>query len=89
MRISKVAQAGSTEAGDILVTVKPAEEKGITIDLQSKKVILKQFGPQMESVICDTLLKCGINDVFIQAQDNGALDFTIIARVTTALGRAM
>lgn len=89
MKVLKCADAGSTEAGDILVTVSPAEGQGIRIDLQSKKVILKQFGSQIEKVIRDTVLKLGIDDVAIQAKDNGALDYTISARVEAALIRSV
>jgi citrate lyase subunit gamma (acyl carrier protein) len=89
MKISKTAQAGKAEASDILITLMPSEEKGIKVELQSKKVILKQFGTQIEKVIRDTVQKAGLEDVLVQAKDNGALDYTIRARVETAIRRAL
>lgn len=89
MNILRVSEAGSSEPGDIFVSVRPAEEKGIRMNLQSKKVILKQFGPQMEQVIRDTVLQHGIENIQLEAKDNGALDYTIRARVATAINRAV
>jgi len=89
MKIVRTAEAGATEPGDIFVTVRPTEEKGIKIDLQCKSVIRKQFGPHIEKVIQDTVLKAGVENIFIEAKDKGALDYTIRARVETAIYRAI
>ncbi|VBB05254.1 citrate lyase acyl carrier protein citd [Lucifera butyrica] len=86
--ISRPGQAGTVESNDIMVTVAPAEPgKGIAIELKSP--VAKQFGRQIRAVIIDTLQECGISDAAVFANDKGALDCTIRARVKTAVGRAL
>lgn len=36
MQLSKVGEAGAAESGDILVTVTPAQEAGIQVELTGK-----------------------------------------------------
>lgn len=89
MKITKSAQAGAQESNDILITVTPNVHGGIQVELESKRVILKQFGKQMERVIREKVEEMGVEDVTIKAQDKGALDYTIKARVQAALERAL
>ncbi|KLU59083.1 citrate lyase acyl carrier protein [Peptococcaceae bacterium CEB3] len=88
MLITKTAQAGSTVKSDVLITVSPSETPGIHLELKSKDVILKQFGKQIEKVIMDKVKELGADNVNIRAEDKGALDYTIRARVQAALERA-
>lgn len=87
MNISKVAKAGTLESNDILVMVMPAEKPGIELELES--IVMKQFGDQIRETIMNTLKNMGVSDVHIKAQDKGALDYTIEARIETALNRAI
>lgn len=88
MALRKPGQAGTIESNDIFVTVSPAEPgTGIAINLVSP--VVQKYGKQIQSVIRDTLLQLGVNDVLVSANDKGALDCTIRARVTTAIARAM
>lgn len=89
MKITKTAQAGAQESNDILITVLPNEQGGVQVQLEAKGVILKQFGKQMEQVIRDMVEEMGVEDITIKAQDKGALDYTIRARVQAALERAL
>ncbi len=84
MEILKPAMAGSVESNDILIKV--SEGSGITIDLESE--FMKQYGDDIENVIRETLKENGVENVYIEAKDKGAIDFTIRARVITALKRA-
>lgn len=86
MNITHVAKAGTLESNDILVMVMPAETPGITLELES--IVMQQFGDQIRATILNTLKAMGVSDVRIKAQDKGALDYTIEARVETALRRA-
>lgn len=86
MNIIRVAKAGTLESNDILVMVMPAEKPGIELELES--IVIKQFGDQIREAILKTLKIMGVQDVRIKAQDKGALDYTIGARVETALIRA-
>tara|TARA_B100000965_G_C19241944_1_gene604764 strand:+ start:304 stop:567 length:264 start_codon:yes stop_codon:yes gene_type:complete len=87
VKISKAARAGTMESNDIYVMVYPSENSGIVIELES--VVIKQFGNQIRSVIKETLDILGVKDVHIIAKDRGALDYTIKARVETAIKRAI
>lgn len=87
MNIKAPAKAGTMESNDIYVMVKPNEGGGVIIDLQS--VVMKQFGKQIEEVILKTLNKLDVKNVHIIAIDRGALDYTIRARVETAIKRAI
>lgn len=86
-QLRQPAQAGTLESSDILITLAPAPAgSGINIELTSPT--LQRFGRQMRAVIEQTLHDEGIADAQIQANDKGALDCTIIARVKTAVLRA-
>ena len=85
MKIIKPAKAGTFESNDIYVMVMPNEGNGIELELES--IVMQQFGDEIKMVIMDTLKELGIEDVIIRAQDKGALNYTIKARVETAIKR--
>ncbi|SDY61958.1 citrate lyase subunit gamma (acyl carrier protein) [Proteiniborus ethanoligenes] len=87
MNIKTPAKAGTMESSDIYIMVQPNDEGGIIIDLES--IVMKQFGKQIEEVILNTLDKLNINNIHLVAKDRGALDYTIRARVETAIKRAI
>lgn len=89
MKLTKIGVAGTEESSDIVITVAPADEAGIHIELSGKPVVLKQFGRQMKAVITQTVKACGVENVKVSAKDSGALDYTIIARVRAAVLRAV
>ncbi|MGL5245261.1 MAG: citrate lyase acyl carrier protein [Sarcina sp.] len=84
MEIKKSAMAGTLESSDISIAIEPSEN-GIIIDLNS--TVEKQFGKQIKKVIMDTLKALGVDNVTIRANDKGALDCVIKARVETAVLR--
>ena len=86
MEINKPAKAGTMESNDIYVMIMPNPKGGIEINLQS--IVMKQFGEEIKSVILDTLVKLGVKNIIINAQDKGALNYTIKARIETAIKRA-
>ncbi|HHY26798.1 MAG TPA: citrate lyase subunit gamma, partial [Desulfitobacterium dehalogenans] len=73
MKISATAQAGALEANDVLVTVMPNDQGGVQILLETKRVILKQFGKQIEEVVRGKVSEMDVDDVIIKVQDKGAL----------------
>lgn len=87
MVILKTAQAGTVESNDILILVAPAEP-GTGLSLELISPVLKQYGEQIKAVIMNTLKQQGVADAMVQANDKGALDCTIRARVLTAVDRA-
>lgn len=86
MKVNKVAKAGTLESNDILIMVMPNDKPGIEIELGS--IVMKQFGDQIHKVLSSKAKKLGLDGVKIQAQDKGALDYTIEARLETAVNRA-
>lgn len=86
MKIVNPAKAGTMESNDIYIMVYP-NEKGNEIQLDS--IVLKQFGKQIEKVIMDTLRELEVENALVVAKDRGALDYTIKARVETAIKRAL
>ncbi|SDF36674.1 citrate lyase acyl carrier protein [Sporolituus thermophilus] len=87
-KLIKPAQAGTVESSDILIVLAPAEPgTGITIELVSP--VIKQYGEHIRSMIVKTLNAHGIVDAHVHANDKGALDYTIEARVTAAVKRAL
>ena len=86
MEINKPAKAGTMESNDIYVMIMPNPKGGIEINLQS--IVMKQFGEEIESVILDTLVELGVENIIVNAQDKGALNYTIKARIETATKRA-
>ncbi|MCM0649439.1 citrate lyase acyl carrier protein [Clostridium swellfunianum] len=87
MKITKVAKAGTLESNDILVMVSPNEDGGVNLLLES--IVIKQFGDQIRKVILEKVDEMEIKDISIKAQDKGALDFAIAARVEAAIKRAV
>ena len=86
--LKKTGQAGTVESNDILVSVSPGNQgSGVVVNLTSP--VEKQYGEQIRTVIADTLTVCGITDVVVAANDRGALDCTIKARVETAVARGI
>ena len=86
MKIHDVGIAGTLESSDISIYVEENTGKGIQIELKS--TVENQFGKQIREVIKETLSELGVTDVIVRANDKGALDCTIRARVLTAVNRA-
>lgn len=85
--LKKAAQAGTLESSDMLVNIAPAPSgAGITVQLVSPT--LQQYGRHMKNVIHGVLAECGVTDAIVDANDKGAVDFVIAARVKTAVLRA-
>ncbi|MCC5908882.1 MAG: citrate lyase acyl carrier protein [Clostridiaceae bacterium] len=87
MDIKTPAKAGTMESNDIYVIVQPNDEGGIIIELES--IVMKQFGKKIKEVILETLEALNIKNIHLSAKDRGALDYTIKARVETAVKRGM
>lgn len=80
------AWAGTMESSDIYVEVAPLAP-GSGIDLTVNSVVYAQFGDAIEKTIMETLESLGIDDMKVIANDRGAVDCTIKARVETAVCR--
>ncbi len=86
MVIKIPATAGSLESSDAMITIKPNDEGGIVLDLQSS--VEKQYGQQIKDVIMETLHNFEVEKAIVSIVDKGALDCTLKARMETAIYRA-
>ncbi|WP_040210103.1 citrate lyase acyl carrier protein [Clostridium polynesiense] len=86
MEVKKIAKAGTLESNDILIMVSPNEDNKVEIDIES--IVMKQFGHEIKRVIEEKLKELSVTSVKLKAQDKGALNYTIGARVETAIKRA-
>lgn len=87
MILVRTGQAGTLESSDILITISPAESaSGIVLKLNSP--VIKQYGCHIENVIKGVMHEQGIVHATIHANDRGALDCTIKARMLTAIARS-
>ncbi len=84
-KIVKTGRAGSLESNDLIVEIEPADDLIIEI----KSVVEDIFKDQIENVVRLTLKDLNIDKAKIRIDDRGALDFTISARVETAVKRAL
>ena len=79
----KVGVAGSASSNDVLITVQSCDK--LVIEITS--IVDAFFHDQIEKVIKDTLNELNIKNIKVTCQDKGALDYTIKARLVTALTR--
>ena len=61
--------------------------KSETTEVHIESIVFEQFGEQIKEVILDTLKECGVEQVKVECFDKGALDYTVKARLLTALHR--
>ncbi len=86
-KLQTTAQSGTLESSDIMILLAPGESgAGIQIELISP--VKQQFGDHIKRMIEQTIESHGIKDSVVHANDKGALDYTIIARVKSAIMRA-
>jgi len=82
----KEAQAGRQEKkGDIFIRLEKRESGGVEIELTSS--VEAMFGGAIRDAISTTLEKLGVDNVKVTAEDRGALDYVISARVEAAARR--
>lgn len=79
----KIGIAGTMESSDALITVRPSEK----INIKVESTVFDFFGEQIKKTILDTLNELNIANIDVLCQDKGALDFTIKARLITAIER--
>lgn len=74
---------GSLESNDCLITV----EESNTFEIVIESIVYDFFAEQIKKVIIDTLNELGIVHIKVFCNDKGALDYTIKARLITAINR--
>ncbi len=86
MEAKIIGQAGTEDSGDIVIRLAVSGEDGIAVELNSK--CGAQPGEAIRRKIMEMLLALGVTGVCCRAEDYGALDFTIAARVEAAVADA-
>ncbi len=76
-----LAKCGTIESCDCLVMLYEGDGIDITSDVKL------QYGDKIEEVVKEILSAYNISNVKVVINDKGALDYTIKARLTTALER--
>ena len=84
--LKKNSIAGTLESNDILVELF-LNEDGRIIELDSP--VKAQFGAEILEIANETLNEYNINNVRVVLNDKGALNFTIKARMKTAIKRGL
>jgi len=84
--IKKPSIAGTLESNDVLVNVFVGEGKR---DIELESIVYDQFSDQILAVVNEVLDNHEIDDIKIKLDDKGALDYTIKARVNTAIKRGL
>ena len=83
---TRQATAGTLESNDIYIAISGNNsESGNNIVLES--IVMKQFGAAIRAVIEACLADSSLWGVEVVAKDRGALDWTIKARMETAITR--
>ncbi len=77
------ATAGTLESNDCLITV----ENSSSLEIIIESIVKDAFGEEIEKVILDVLKSKKIKKIKVHIQDKGALNYTIRARLLTALKR--
>lgn len=83
------SQAGTLESGDIQIFLSPAADAAAGISIHLTSPVLKKFGQAIRSVLTQELTQAGLTQVEVTANDRGALDCTIRARILTAIERGL
>ncbi len=79
------AVAGTLESNDIFITITATGGNGVSISLSS--IVMHQFGDDIKATIQAIMDASGLDGVEVTAQDKGALECTIKARMETAIAR--
>ena len=86
MVLKTVGVAGTLESSDAMITVEPANQGGIVIDVSSS--VKRQFGRQIEETVLNTIKELGVENASVKVVDKGALNYALIARTKAAVYRA-
>lgn len=81
--MNKIGICGSIESNDCLITIQ--ENDKLVIEINS--IVKDFFYEEILNVIKETLKEKNLNNVYVKCDDKGALNYTIKARLLTAIAR--
>ena len=79
--MSEETVIGSENKGDCRVTVKPADALQVEVATKNRDL----FEPGIRKVVSEVVSQLGVEKVTVGVEDQGALDYVILARVEAAL----
>lgn len=85
MILKKPAMAGTLESSDVQITLRPNPNGGVQLNLRSD--VMAQFGDAIRDTVMEELKNFDLNDVVVDVEDKGALDFVIRSRLQCAICR--
>lgn len=86
MKIINSAHAGTLESSDIYIQINPLDKDIVEIELESS--VEEMYGEMIEELMRNTLKDMNVSYVHVKAQDKGAMDLVIKARLQAAVLRA-
>lgn len=87
MSTVNVGRRGPDVRSDLWVELEPRNSGGLELDIKSKVDFM--YGDANRKLVLDTLRTLGVNHARAAIEDAGALPFVIMARLETAVRRAM
>jgi citrate lyase subunit beta/citryl-CoA lyase len=85
MARSEAGRRGKEIRSDCWIAIEEKTSGGITVDLKSK--VASMYGASLEDLVMRGLRFFGIADAQVELDDAGALPFTVMARLETAVRR--
>lgn len=85
MKLKSVAKAGTYSSNDIMIFLYPSDQ----LEIELESTVYELYGRHIIELIQKTLEEHQLTNVRVHAIDKGALDFTIRARLITAIKRGM
>jgi citrate lyase subunit gamma (acyl carrier protein) len=79
----KIGIAGTFDSCDAFITVMESDK----LEIEIESIVYAQFGEEIRKVITNTLNDLDINNIKVICKDKGALNYTIKARLITAISR--
>lgn len=79
----KKGVAGTLESNDALITVYESDK----LEIEISSIVYDFFKDEITKVVKDTLKQLNIDKIKVVIVDKGALDYTIKARLATAIKR--
>src|SRR6266702_7873461 len=82
-RTGRAGHCGGTVRSDCRVTVEPATSGGVRLSTKSR--VAAYYGDSIRQTVLEIVKSFGVSDARVSIEDEGALPFSIAARVEAAL----
>jgi citrate lyase subunit beta/citryl-CoA lyase len=85
MARSEAGRRGEEVRSDCWIAAETARSGGISLEITSK--VDAMYGASVRAIVEDGLKLLGVDSIRVQVEDQGALPFTLMARLETAIAR--